>query len=123
MRVLESVIAFVILAAGVAVYTGCSTESETPVDTAEEIEPADVQDAGETEADSTEEPSEDSTEEPAGDSTEEPTEDSTEEPTEDSTEPEGESSARFIPHAEMIAHTATAEYIVMEPMYFTKSTL
>ena len=115
MRVLESVIAFVILAAGVAVYTGCSTESETPVDTAEEIEPADVQDAGETEADSTEEPAEDSTEEP--------TEDSTGEPTEDSTEPEGESSARFIPHAEMIAHTATAEYIVMEPMYFTKSTL
>ena len=107
MRVLESVIAFVILAAGVVVYTGCSSESEAPVDTAGEVEPADVQDAGETEADSAEEPSEDSTEEP----------------TEDSTEPEGASSARFIPHAEMIAHTATAEYIVMEPRYFTNSTL
>jgi len=123
MRVLESVIAFVILAAGVAVYTGCSSESEAPVDTAVEAEPADVQDAGETEGDSTEEPAEDSTESPTEDSTEETEGDSTEEPAEDSTEPAGESSAMFIPHAEMIAHTATAEYIVMEPMYFTSSTL
>jgi hypothetical protein len=97
---------------------GC-TDEEKQQETA--VETQDVQE------DSTEEPTEDSTEDSTEEPTEDSTEDSTEEPVEDSTEEPAEAGAgdearfRFFPHAEMLARTVTAEYIVMEPMYFGKS--
>ena len=80
-------------------------QEETVVETQEQ----DTQESQDTQEDSTEEVQEDSTEEVQEDSTGEETTGDT---------PGDEASVRFLPHVEMLKHTRTAEYIVMEPIYF-----
>ena len=104
MKFFEFVVAVLFIVGGVFA-AGCNDEGGTKDVPAEvDTQPADTNDAGDIlEKDATDAPTEDAT-------------------TEELPEETGDqaNARQFIPHASMLAETRTAEYIVMEPMVFTR---